>query len=427
MVASAVKQVLIVDKSPVDGQMTKTILERLGSGYTCEVVTTHMAAVERLTKRPYELILLETDIQGHLDGLKLAQLVLMREKSRTNASTPVIVLVSGRRDRETILQIAALGLTAFIAKPYYPRAFLERIEAMTQARQTMADEEFTHTLLETLRGITHIPALPTVFAQVQALLSAPEPSIDEVSRAIETDPAITMRVLRLANSAYFGFAQTVKTIKHAISLLGFRTVQNTVVAISTFEALGHGTESAGLDKTGLWQHAVGCGEMATCLTRKLHLPEGDAFVGGLLHDVGKIVLDTFFAEFYPAVLDTVRLRDMPLVEAEQAVLGLTHAEVGAQLATMWDLPAELTTIIRWHHHPLTVDVDTRTMVALVHIADALCRQLGVGQPGDGTIPVLDTAVLESVKLRPDDLEGWLPELKEQAEKAATFLSATTGA
>ncbi|MBI4531922.1 MAG: response regulator, partial [Candidatus Latescibacteria bacterium] len=171
------KSVLIVDGNRLDGQLAGVILERFGSGYKCEIAITRRQAADALAKRAYDLVLLDTDIQERLDGLKLVQLILMRERSRSKDSAPLTILFSSKPDRETVQQGVSLGVTDFIAKPYPPQSLLQRIEKAMQARGEMTEKNFAESLTQALKQISHIPTLSAVFAKVQALLTAPEPSV----------------------------------------------------------------------------------------------------------------------------------------------------------------------------------------------------------------------------------------------------------
>ena len=147
------------------------------------------------------------------------------------------------------------------------------------------------------------------------------------------------------------------------------------------------------------------------------------FIGGLLHDVGKIVLDTFFSDSYAPVLIEAMERDIPIAEAERRVLGVSHADIGAQLAAMWNLPTELIEVIERHHQPMEADDRVRQTTALVHVADILCRKLGIGNAGDQIVPQLDQGVLDILGLQPDVLDSYLPEIEEGAKKSVAFLTA----
>jgi putative nucleotidyltransferase with HDIG domain len=418
------KSVLIVDHDPVDRRAAKEILEHAVNGYVCDEAITRRQAAECLTKRTYDLILMDTDIEEPLDGVRLIQLILMRTGSNSKASTPLIIFAADRPDRMLVQKIVALGITDLIAKPYSAHVLLERIERALQAKREMEETTFATHLTTTLKQVTHIPTLSAVFAKVQAVLSEPEPSVEEVSRLIESDPAITLCVLHLANSAYFGFRQTVKTVKQAVTLTGFQTTRKAVLTASTFEALGKGTASAGLDRVGLWEHAIGCAEIAAllALAQQHSLMYHDVFTVGLLHDVGKIVLDTFFTEYYTPVMEAVRSQGKALVEAEQDILGLNHAEVGMRLVSMWDLPPELATIIGYHHRPLLAPEPIRPMAALVSVADALCRRIGLGNAGDTLVPPIDPEILDLLGFRTETLDTYLPDMEEAAKKAVTFLT-----
>jgi len=247
-------------------------------------------------------------------------------------------------------------------------------------------------------GISNLPTLPTVVANMIRLVDNPRTSARDLERHISTDPALTAKILRLVNSAYYGFPNRIGTVSLAVVILGFDTVKAMGLTVSVFNMFSGADHEDGFDAEGFWEHSFGCALVAEILSKMVrYRAKGEAFTAGVLHDIGKIALDQFMPSRFERVIRTVRAGTMHIARAEREVLGVTHAEVGGWLAQLWHLPHHLTESLLLHHDPGKAEIDP-TLTAIVHLADVVCRTKGIGSGGDPTIPRLDPTVWSTLQL-----------------------------
>jgi len=221
----------------------------------------------------------------------------------------------------------------------------------------------------------HFPPLPEVAWKVLELTTDIYVGAGDLASVISIDQTLTTRILRMANSAFFQRLHEVKTLRQASTVLGNRRIRGIVIAAS----LG-GILYKTMHGKALWEHAVAVGLVARELSRKAcpGLDAEEAFVAGLLHDVGKGLFDSQYPEkFANAVALSSFQPDVGSREAELYVLGMDHTEAGCQVAGFWGLPALLSDVIRFHHEPFSAEVST-DLCCVVNIADALCLRNGVG-------------------------------------------------
>jgi HD-like signal output (HDOD) protein len=255
-----------------------------------------------------------------------------------------------------------------------------------------------------LEGIHDIPTLPPVLLQVWDLTSREDASAEDLARAMSGDPGLTGAILRLANSAYFGFPRKVGTVKQAVVVLGFETVRSLATGASVFRALGAGKQG-GLDAAEFFRHSL-VTAMGTRLLVEKRWPQlaGSAFCAGILHDLGKLVV----AEFLPWSGAGIRSRldnGAPLEVAEAEELGMSHAEIGAWFAARWNFPSELAAAVRWHHEPAMAE-EHADFASAVHVADVLAHRAGAGGSGRTKPPRPDEAALRAVGLGEEALDDW---------------------
>ncbi|HED00754.1 MAG TPA: HDOD domain-containing protein [Proteobacteria bacterium] len=245
-------------------------------------------------------------------------------------------------------------------------------------------------------NIRDLPTLPVVANNIIQITQNPKSSALEVGKAISQDQALTSKVLRMANSAYYGFPQKITTINHAIVILGFASIRNLVLAVSVFDMFSK--RSGNFDRGGFWKHSLACGVTAKLIAKRLGINNfEEIFISGLIHDLGKLVLDAYFGEEFTRVIDLVKVKGIPIREAEQELLGLDHAAVGGILANKWNLPPQLLKVIRFHHNPPQAGESMR-VVAIVHVADVLCRAAGIGNGGDCKVPCVNEQSWKLVSL-----------------------------
>ncbi len=251
--------------------------------------------------------------------------------------------------------------------------------------------------IETLRSL---PTLPHILLKTVELCSRPEKGLQDLSRLISQDPALSERVLRLANSAFCGLKQKFTTVGEALPLLGPEAVKSIAVSSAVYQVFQGPPGRHGLNLKGFWWHSLRCAVIARLLAVKTAYPSPEeAFLGGLLHDIGKILLWSNFRREYSAA------GGLPAVERG---LGLTHSAAGAWLLGRWELASFLADAVRYHHEEAERIAGSFPLVRLVFAANLLCR--------DGP-----ASAAQAVGLSPRDLEALRSEAEEEARQVASSL------
>jgi putative nucleotidyltransferase with HDIG domain len=255
-----------------------------------------------------------------------------------------------------------------------------------------------------VRQVRDLPALPELAFRVMRLVDDPQTSATDVARVLSSDQAMTARVLKLANSAFYGTGRRIGTVTDAVVLLGMRTVRNMTVALKCQSMLVSPLPAYALCQDDLWRHSFCSAYAAQCLAKRAgYRAVEEAFVGGLLHDIGKVVLNIYLRPELALVDRLTTAARIPFMDAERAVLGFDHAEAGARVLEKWNLPSTLVECVRYHHVPFSQPTPS-PLTALVHVADVLCMMLGVGLGIDGLNYPLQTEALTLLRLTETDFE-----------------------
>lgn len=228
-------------------------------------------------------------------------------------------------------------------------------------------------VLDVIGNIQDLPTLPSVALEVMTLAKRPDVSIREISECIYRDPPLATKVLRMANSIFYRRGpQEIDTLHRAILMMGLNEVIGITTSVSVLSLLGAKDIKGASMRASFWNHCVATGLIARRLDRKLRMKsQGRDFAGGLLHDIGKIILDEYFHERFEQACELSSRQGCPLHQAEQEVLGTTHMEVGHFLTRKWGLPPYLVDINLHHHHPARAQF--RDITALVSMADLLAK------------------------------------------------------
>lgn len=278
-----------------------------------------------------------------------------------------------------------------------------------------ADIEFRMQLL--LRQIKDLPALPDVAVRVMRAADDSKSSITDVAKAISADQALTARVLRLANSSFYGAIRTISTVSDAVVMLGLKTVRNLALAASCQDILSGETAGYRMGRGELWRHSICCAITAQNLSKRIKYPVAEeAFVAGLLHDVGKVLISLHMRSQFNAVLHTVVKKRIPFVDAERMIIGFDHSEIGARMLEKWNLPESLVQAVRYHHNPLGTN-PIRPLSCLIHISDLICMMLGIGLGADGMLYSLDPRVMDILKITDQDIEYTMAEVSVLVDDA----------
>ncbi len=290
-------------------------------------------------------------------------------------------------------------------------------EARPSALPALPSEE-TRRLVQ---RVVNLPALPVVITRVLRLVEDPRSSAQDLVRVIGSDQALASRILRLANSAFYGFQREIVSLSHAVVLLGFDTVRSIVLAATVFNTVTDGGAASAFDRREFWRHAVATASGARMVARSLRMVDPEvAFLGGLLHDIGKVVLDRFFYRRYAEAARLAASLPCLIREAEMTLFGVDHAEVGSWLAERWHLPPAFIEPVAFHHRPEAASPERWGISACVHLADVLARNVGMGSGGDGLVPLPDAHVLARLGVTPGHLLQWTEALTAEQEAVETF-------
>jgi putative nucleotidyltransferase with HDIG domain len=407
------RKILVGQQDPQDRDFLRLFLDIVG-GYEILEAADGIGLIKQLKRRP-DMILMDTSEEGRF----LRALEIVR-RTPVVRDLPVIIYSS---DQGKLAETVGKGVDGFVINPSPPATLLGKIwRILGQEAQKEAEPgSFANRYKRDVETIDNLPTLPTVYAEVDRLCQDPDVAADDLSKVIQTDPSITLKLLNLSNSAFFGFSRRINSVRDAISLLGNQTVRNTILNIAIFEATKDIKESAGLDRNQFWLHSAGVGSAARYLSTKLKINREEAFTAGIVHDMGKIILDGLYTEFYADVLAKVAEGSLPIGAAEKEVVGLDHGEIGLELAEAWNLPPELVAAVSCHHRPARAEQQAE-IAALTHLGNVICRKLGVGSGGDDHVPEFAPFALNRLNVTLEQLEEWEPEMQEAIDRDKAILS-----
>lgn len=266
-----------------------------------------------------------------------------------------------------------------------------------------------------IEQVGELPTLPHVVQKLASMIGRPNISAEEIGALIEKDQVLSAKVLRLANSPFYGFPSRIASVAHAVVVLGLSVVKGLTLCATAFDMM----KNAGMNE--LWRHSLGVAITAHILGAKAGMknPE-EVFVGGLLHDIGKVVLYVKWPDVGQQITLATRNTSRSLMETEQALFEVSHADVGGWLATAWHLPTSLREPILHHHSPSAAQ-DAKLQTAIVHVADVLVKGLACGNPGDDLVPPLSRQAWDLVGLDAQGLAQCLAQATEEFQTIDDYL------
>lgn len=280
---------------------------------------------------------------------------------------------------------------------------------------------------EMLSELDDLPSLPPIVYELSKVINDPMSSTKEVERIMSMDLAMTTKVLKLANSAYYAIPGGVSTLGRAVAYLGFDTIHQLVLSTSILKALPT-KATAFFNPKLFWQHCIGVGIAAETLAKESGHPLPiELFTAGLVHDLGKVAMFSTRPEMVEVIIQHAQTNALSYYEAE-VELGLpTHPEIGKVLAEKWVLPQPIQAVIRYHHdaapeHREPLSPDTHKNLNLVHLANLLIVSLGFGNGGHSKKLPASKAVLDHLGITPDSLiKKSVKDIKINLDKAQEFI------
>jgi HD-like signal output (HDOD) protein len=268
-----------------------------------------------------------------------------------------------------------------------------------------------------LRHMKDLPPIPQTVFKAREIMGNPDSDFKELSNLFETDQAIAAKILKLANSPYYGYSGKITSIQRASVILGHKTLVELLTVIGTAGLLGNKLEGYWLDSGALWKHslAVAFGSRIIANTIKPAL-SNDAFTSGLIHDVGKLILDQHIKERWELFEEFMADSEHTFLDAEKKILDLDHAEVASEVCKKWNIPEPLTVAIRYHHHPS--QSNGSELAYIVHVADAIAMMTSLGMGIDGTLYQMDDTAMGFLNLREENLNDIMGKVLEAVQKIA---------
>jgi putative nucleotidyltransferase with HDIG domain len=276
-------------------------------------------------------------------------------------------------------------------------------------------------LQKIISGITGLKPLPGVINKIMAVIQDPDSTMSQLSEIISLDAVATANLLKAANSAYYGCAQKVDSIRQAIVFLGMDEVVDLMLLSCSAENLKRPQRGYGLEAGGLWRYSVASAMLARKLAVQQAMPEVHlVFTAALLKDIGKVVLEQYVAGDLERIEALVSNGRSSFREAEKAVLGIDHAELGALVARVWQFSPSMVDIIANHHQPDQATL-AKKETTIVYTSDVLCMMMGVNDGRDGLAYRFHQDAVESIGMTAADLETIIADFAEDLQKVEELI------
>jgi len=275
-------------------------------------------------------------------------------------------------------------------------------------------------IFKKLDRIDELLTLPTIAMEVNSMLQNMETSIKMLSDIIEKDQAIASKILRLVNSAFFGFPSKINNIPHALMVLGFNTVRNAVMSVSVIDTLSMKNVPNGWDIEEFWKHSLAVAVTSRTLAEKTKLGSPDnCFMGGLLHDIGKIILAQFFREIVLQILTLAGDEKISFSDTEKEINSIAHDQIGGYLVKQWKLPSDLVDAVRYHHSTTTKVYDLNFLI-IIHTADYIVNAFNQKSRTNINITSLRKDAETIMEKQLETVDEWFPETAIEIDSACDF-------
>lgn len=329
-------------------------------------------ALKILEEADIDVIVTDMKMPG-MDGAELLQKVSERHPQI------VRVILSGYSEKE--INMRSVGAAhQYLSKPCNPELLKSTVGRVCTLRNLLTDL----TLRRLVSQLPSVPSLPGIYTELLDELSKEESSTRKVAEIIRKDIGMTVKILQIVNSAFFGLSRPISDSRSAVEFLGLDTISSLALGlgvISQFEK-----KTSGPFFAQIWAHSMSVGVAASNIAAmEKSDAASDSFTAGLLHDVGRVILASSLPSEYKRASELSASQQMPLVEAEREVFGASHADVGAYLLGLWGLPIEVVQAVAYHHHPQDVVTDGFTALTAVHAANGILRDAHTGEASCETL------------------------------------------
>jgi len=267
-------------------------------------------------------------------------------------------------------------------------------------------------------GIKEIPPLPLAVSESIELLNNEVCDFNILQNTIAKDVALSGRILKVSNSPFYGLSGQVSSIKESCVVLGTHTLKNILIAVGVMDKFPPSSGN-NIDISKMWHHCYCTAVTAKLLAQQVGVDPEKAFTAGLLHDVGKMVLDVYFSHYYADAISHRKENDCLMIEAESEILGVTHSDVGGKIAACWNLPEDIVYVIESHHD--TAEDVTTSLNDIVNLADIVSQGLGYGHGSESLMPVIDKGLLDRNGLTLEKISKSFEEIDKVMSTAKEFI------
>lgn len=394
------KRILFVDDEPNVLEGLQRTLRSQRHEWEMAFAPGGEAALAMLAAAPFDVVVSDMRMPG-MDGAALLEIVRQQYPSMLR------IVLSGYTEMEASLRAVPVA-HQFLLKPCEPNTLRAAID-----RATSLIEVLNSKMMVSLVGaMRDLPSLPRTYMELRKALADPETSIASLVRIVEKDVAISAKILQLVNSAFFGLTRDISDIKMAVSYLGINILQNLVVSVEAFRMFQPKKSIPGFSIEELHAHSQLVARIAAHFSSGRKLPSA-VVVAALLHDVGKLVMAERAPDHFARAVAGAREEQKPLFAVEEELIGISHAEVGAYLLSLWGLPYPVIEAVAHHHHPNRVRQHALDMITVVHLSNLLAHETS----GDSNRGIISQPIDEKL-LQDIGVVDQLPEWRQMAEAAA---------
>lgn len=363
-----------------------------------------VAALRIILDKSVDVLVTETVLPG-MNGLELLELV------RRRFPNIIRIILSGFAGRDVVLK--SIGIAhQYLAKPCEDKDLKETIQRADMMRAFLPDEQ----LKSMVSHISALPSLPKLYVEINNELASEDPSIAKVADIVSRDLSVSAKLLQLVNSSFFGMSTSITQARKAVNLLGLDLVQAVVLASGVIAAF-KGVVQAGFSVDKLWNHAFRTGALAKAMAQAENLPAttaDNAHMAGLLHDIGSVMLVTHLPDTYVTAIKMAEDQGISIYESEKAILGFSHAEIGAYLLGLWGLSDPIVISAAYHHRPSEAADQGLSALTFVHVANVLEKADPAGLASPERLKGLDWGYLEALNLSAK-LKDWVAIIQEHTD------------
>ena len=384
--------ILLVDDEPRVLQGLVRMMRSRRQEWEIATAASGPEALNLLSRQPFDVVVSDMRMPG-MDGTHLLREVQERYPEI------VRIILSGQSDQESALQ-SVMPAHQYLTKPCSDEVLKSAIERSCGLRDLLAD----HSLKQLVSRIDSLPSLPALYVKILEELESPYASIHKIGEVISQDIGMIAKILQLVNSAFFGYCRHISSPAQAVELLGLETIKALVLSVKIFSQMDRSSMTV-LAMDRIWAHSLATGVFAKTIAtaeKSERAVVDDAFMAGMLHDAGKLILAVNLPKQYQEALTVPRGHGDSVLEAERQTFGVTHAEVGAYLLALWGLPLPIVEAVAFHHFPGRCPQKQMGPLAAVHTGN--CLEYAINGQEDANCRI-DTAYLDELKILPR-LPAW---------------------